>query len=87
MLLTLFALQRPSSLFVSQVAGPMWRVLRVTHRSWPVKHSHTKVPKAKPTILSDTAEAVVLVVASPRIESYGSDPRVVTLTARNDRRL
>lgn len=58
-----------------------------TYRPWSVKHSNTEVPQAKPTVLSNTPKSVVLVITAPGVECYRGNPRVMTLTARDNCRL
>lgn len=36
----------------------------------PVQHADTKIPQAQPTVLANTAKAVVLSVALPGVKSH-----------------
>jgi hypothetical protein len=84
MLLSLSVVRMPStdyqSLYISRRGGGVnW-----THSSWSVEHSDAEIPQAEPTVLADTSEPVVLVVASPWVESYRRYPRVMSLTTCDD---
>lgn len=52
-----------------------------------MQHPNIKVPKAQPAVLPHAPEAVVPVVASPRVERHGRHPRLVPLAPRHDGRL
>lgn len=54
---------------------------------WPVKHAHAKIPEAKSSILSNAAEAIVSVVASPWVKCKGRYPRSVALASGNQSRV
>ena len=61
--------------------------LEETHRLGPVQHPNVKVPQTKPAVLAHAAEAVIPVVAPPRVERDGRHPRLVALAPRHDGRL
>jgi hypothetical protein len=46
-----------------------------------MQHAHTKIPQADPPILPDAPEAIVPLVAPPRIKRHRRHPRVVPLAA------
>lgn len=45
-----------------------------TYRFGSVKHASAKVPQAKTSILTNTAESIIPFVASPRVKSNGRYP-------------
>ena len=53
-------------------------------RLGPPQHAHIEIPQQQSAILADAAEAVVAVVAAPRVERDGRDPAVVTGAAGDD---
>ena len=57
--------------------------LRDTYCFWPMQHTNAEIPQKKPTVFTYTAEPIVPIIASPRIEAYSGDPRLVTLASGN----
>lgn len=51
-----------------------------------MKHADAEIPETQPTILTNTAKPIVLLIASPWVERYGRHPRVVTLTSGDEDR-
>lgn len=64
-----------------------WHIRRDTRpvaygcRFRPPQHSNVEIPQQKSAILAHAAEAVVAIVAAPRVESDGCDPAVVARAA------
>jgi hypothetical protein len=49
-----------------------------------MQHAHVEVPQQELAIVTNAAEAIALVIASPRVECNSRHPRVVTWTSGDD---
>jgi hypothetical protein len=58
-----------------------------TYCFWTMKHPYTKIPKQESAIFTNAPEAIVSVIATPRIKANSSNPGLMTLATCNDCRL
>jgi hypothetical protein len=49
-----------------------------------MQHANAEIPQKQTTVVTDTAESVCLLVATPWVECYRRNPGVVALASRND---